>query len=100
MLERAIILYNGTSLLPDSVHLVPIASAKAREAGVRHEAAPDEGAGETLRTREREHILRVCQNTAWKIKGPDGAAAILGLNPGTLYARMKKLGLQRPVPTL
>ena len=50
----------------------------------------------TLQARERAHILRVCQATAWKIKGADGAARKLGLNPGTLYARMKKLGLSRP----
>ena len=29
----------------------------------------------------------------WHIKGPKGAAAALGLNPSTLYSRMKKLGI-------
>jgi transcriptional regulator of acetoin/glycerol metabolism len=42
------------------------------------------------------HILRICQAAAWKIKGPDRAATKLGVNPRTLYARMKKLGIQRP----
>ena len=51
---------------------------------------------DTLQARERAHILQVCQATGWKIKGPDGAAHRLGLNPGTLYARMKKLGIRRP----
>ena len=51
---------------------------------------------DTLQARERAHILQVCQATGWKIKGPDGAARRLGLNPGTLYARMKKLGIRRP----
>jgi hypothetical protein len=49
-----------------------------------------------MQARERAHILRICQATAWKIKGPDGAASKLGNNPGTLYARMKKPGIQRP----
>jgi transcriptional regulator of acetoin/glycerol metabolism len=42
------------------------------------------------------HIFRVCQATGWEIKGPTGAAVRLGLTPGTLYWRMKKLGIQRP----
>ena len=32
--------------------------------------------------------------TRWRIKGPKGAAAALGLNPATLYSRMKKLGIR------
>jgi len=28
-----------------------------------------------------------------KVEGADGAAAMLGVNPGTLRARMKKLGI-------
>ena len=51
---------------------------------------------DTLQAHEQAHILQVCQAAGWKIKGPDGAAQRLGLNPGTLYARMKKLGIQRP----
>ena len=36
------------------------------------------------------------KNTKWQIKGPKGAAMILGLKPATLYGRMKKLGITRP----
>ena len=32
----------------------------------------------------------------WRISGPAGAAALLGLEPTTLESRIKKLGLQRP----
>jgi transcriptional regulator with GAF, ATPase, and Fis domain len=32
-------------------------------------------------------------STAWRIKGPNGAARKLGLNPSTLYTRMEKLGI-------
>ncbi len=45
---------------------------------------------------ERDHILKVLQKTQWKIRGDDGAAKILELNPTTLEARMKKLGIMRP----
>ncbi len=45
---------------------------------------------------ERKHILRMLQESGWKIEGKNGAAEHLGLNPGTLRSRMKKLGIQRP----
>jgi len=96
VLERAIILSPGTSLRLEAIKLGSAPSARARERHVRPEATPDAGESDTLQARERTHILRICQATAWKIKGPDGAARKLGLNPGTLYSRMKKLGIQRP----
>jgi formate hydrogenlyase transcriptional activator len=45
---------------------------------------------------ERSHILDILKQTNWKIRGADGAALILAINPTTLEARMKKLGIQRP----
>ena len=45
----------------------------------------------TLEAVEREHILRVLEQTRWKISGKDSAAEILGLNRSTLRARMRKL---------
>ena len=45
---------------------------------------------------EREHLLRVLEQTAWRIRGKKGAAAIPGLKPTTLEFRMAKLGLRRP----
>jgi len=49
----------------------------------------------TLEGVEREYIIRVLENTGWRIEGPYGAARILGLNPSTLRTRMLKLGIQR-----
>ncbi len=57
------------------------------------DAAP-EAAARTLADAEREHILRTLERTGGRIKGPKGAAAALGLNPSTLYSRMKKLGIE------
>ncbi len=48
---------------------------------------------QTLEEVERHHILRVLDQTRWQIKGAGGAATSLGLNPATLYSRMKKLGI-------
>ncbi|MGK2945407.1 MAG: sigma-54 interaction domain-containing protein, partial [Desulfuromonadales bacterium] len=44
---------------------------------------------------ERDHILQVLKKTGWRIEGEKGAATILGLNPSTLRARMRKYGLRR-----
>jgi len=49
-----------------------------------------------LEALEKEHILKVLENTSWRIRGNNGAAEILGLKPTTLYSRMKKLGVKRP----
>ncbi len=96
VIERAIILSPGTSIQPQAVQLGPASPRQARGHHA-HDAIADAGEGDTLQARERAHIFRVCQATGWKIKGPDGAASKLGLNPGTLYWRMKKLGIKRPV---
>jgi hydrogenase-4 transcriptional activator len=42
----------------------------------------------------RRHIERVLQKTLGKVEGPGGAAEILKINPHTLRARMRKLGIQ------
>jgi formate hydrogenlyase transcriptional activator len=45
---------------------------------------------------ERHHILEALERTGWKVSGPTGAAAALGLKPTTLESRMKKHGIRRP----
>ncbi len=50
----------------------------------------------TLDAVEREHILHVLEQTQWRIEGPWGAAARLGLNPSTLRGRLRKLRITRP----
>jgi transcriptional regulator of acetoin/glycerol metabolism len=45
---------------------------------------------------EREHIVRILEQTQWKVSGKNGAAEILGLNRSTLRARMRKLGIRQP----
>ncbi|MBU3918051.1 sigma 54-interacting transcriptional regulator [bacterium] len=47
----------------------------------------------TLATMERNYIVRVLEQTQWKISGNNGAAEILGLDRSTLRARMKKLNI-------
>jgi len=46
----------------------------------------------TLEETERNQILKTLSETRWRIEGKDGAAAILGLHPSTLRARMHSFG--------
>ena len=59
------------------------------------DARPAAG-GQTLAESERDHILGVLERTGWRIKGAQGAAEVLGLKRGTLYGRMRKLGIPFP----
>ena len=49
----------------------------------------------TMEEVEKAHIIRILERTKWKLSGKNGAAELLGLNPNTLYSRMKKLGIQK-----
>ena len=51
----------------------------------------------TFRDSQRGLILQTLKAANWIIGGPDGAAARLGLKRTTLFAKMKKLGISRPV---
>ena len=51
----------------------------------------------TLEEAERQHILRALKQTQWRIAGTKGAATLLGMKRTTLQARMRKLGVRRPV---
>jgi len=55
--------------------------------------------GRTLEQVEKEYIIRVLEDTGWRIEGPNGAAKVLGLNPSTLRTRMAKLGIQKSIST-
>jgi len=45
----------------------------------------------TLREAEYHHILSALEKTGWRIKGPSGAAILLGMNSSTLYTAMRRL---------
>ena len=47
----------------------------------------------TLKQAEYQHIVAVLKKTNWQIKGPGGAAQILGMNSSTLYSAMRRLGI-------
>ncbi len=86
IIERAVILSSGNQL-----QLGPWFPEKAND-----EANDSPTHFSSLSDVERAHIQRVLEFTQWRVSGENGAAAILGMNPQTLYSRLKKLGLKRP----
>ena len=82
VIERAMIITSGAFL-----------EVVMPKSGMLQKAA----AGGTLADVEREHILAVLSGTRWRITGKGGAAELLGLERTTLYSKMKKLGISRPI---
>ena len=63
----------------------------------KFEPAPAEISNPTLEDKVRQEILAACQRSNWKLGGPRGAAARLGLKRTTLFYKMKRLGIAPPV---
>jgi len=80
--ERSIILTEG------SVLRVPLAE-------LRPQYESGEQMDHTLKTTEREHIIRVLRESRGVVSGPTGAAARLGLKRTTLQSKMQRLGITR-----
>jgi len=52
----------------------------------------------TLEDSDRALIMEILEQAGWIVGGPRGAAAKLGLKRTTLLARMRRLGISRPIP--
>jgi formate hydrogenlyase transcriptional activator len=63
----------------------------------KFEPALTEISSPTLEDRVRQEILAACQRANWKLGGPRGAAARLGLKRTTLFYKMKRLGIAPPL---
>ena len=50
----------------------------------------------TLEEKIRGEIIAACESANWKLGGPEGAAARLGVKRTTLFHKMKRLGIARP----
>ena len=102
LIERAVLLSPGKELR------IPLAELRSATAANHDASSADSFASfipstssnssiSTLEEAERQHILRALRQTEWRVAGPRGAAAILGMKRTTLQARMRKLGIRRPV---
>ncbi|SES74639.1 sigma-54-dependent Fis family transcriptional regulator [Hymenobacter actinosclerus] len=89
VVEQAVIVSQGQFLEFQGFAAGPAAPATP--------ATPTEAGGplKTLKVQERDHILAALHRTGGRVSGPQGAAVLLDINPKTLEARMKKLGIRR-----
>ncbi len=79
-IERAVILNHGRRLtLPGHDH---VPSVPAETAGFP-----------SLDQVIKNHIIDALTQCRWKVSGKNGAAALLKMNPQTLYSRMHKMGI-------
>ena len=51
----------------------------------------------TLEDSDRALIVETLEQAGWIVGGPRGAAAKLGLKRTTLLAKMRRLGISRPI---
>jgi transcriptional regulator with GAF, ATPase, and Fis domain len=96
VIERAVIFAQGGALdfdVPETSFLLDLTSFEPLDV---EQAEPKYLTESKMRRRERENLFTVLQKAAWKIKGVDGAAELLGVKPTTLIARIEKMGLKRP----
>jgi PAS domain S-box-containing protein len=77
-IERSVILSHGSVLAAPINELMVVR---------------DEGSGDSLKAREREHILRALEQSRGQLSGPRGAAARLGLPRSTLQWKLKQMGI-------
>ena len=92
VLEQAIIVSQGAFL-----EFAGFAAAPLAVAGAAAFAAPGNAPLKTLKEQERDHIMAALTRTGGRVSGAQGAALMLDINPKTLEARMKKLGIRRTV---
>jgi formate hydrogenlyase transcriptional activator len=94
VIERAVIISTGPSLRMD------VGDLKFPKAGLASEkpASPKPTNGalhSALEETERQQILKALKQSNWIVAGPNGAAALLGMNRSTLQVRIRKLGISR-----
>lgn len=94
VLERAVIISRGSMLQIDScltnTQISQPVDMSAKKTEKTHTATE-------LAKVEQDHIQEMLKASGWKVEGANGAAAKLGMNPSTLRARIRKLGIKRPV---
>ncbi len=93
LVERAVIL-SRDGVLPNPLHKKQTGPVMiATPHGTR--AFPS---SMTLEDSDRALIVEALEQAGWIVGGPRGAAAKLGLKRTTLLAKMRRLGISRPIP--
>ena len=94
VLERAVILGHGQELDLDTALGVQLAKSQRPTDSEPAAALDQPGAPlETLDAVVAHHLNRALVATRGRIDGPQGAARLLGLNPSTLRAKLRRHGI-------
>jgi len=91
LVERAVIL-SRDGVLPNPLHKK---QTEVMIPGLHHTRTYPSSM--TLEDSDRTLILKTLQQAGWIVGGPRGAAAKLGLKRTTLLAKMRRLGIFRPI---
>ena len=86
LIERSVLLSSG-----DTIKHIYLPSSKP----VAQTTGSEELLLKTIDENERDHILKILKFCGGKMAGDGGAAQILGVPPGTLYSKLKRLGIKR-----
>jgi formate hydrogenlyase transcriptional activator len=91
LVERAVIL-SRDGVLPNPLHKkqTELTIPSLHRARTSHSSL-------TLEDSDRALILETLEQAGWIVGGPRGAAAKLGLKRTTLLAKMRRLGISRPI---
>jgi formate hydrogenlyase transcriptional activator len=92
LVERAVIL-SRDGLLPNPLHKKQTEQMTPSQHRTRTFQS-----SMTLEDSDRALIVETLEQAGWIVGGPRGAAAKLGLKRTTLLAKMRRLGISRPIP--
>jgi formate hydrogenlyase transcriptional activator len=91
LVERAVIV-SQDGVLPNPLHKkqIELMASSLHHARIFHSSM-------TLEDSDRILILETLDQAGWIVGGPRGAAEKLGLKRNTLLAKMRRLGISRPI---
>jgi len=93
VVERAVILSNGPRLRLDlAMGQVPRVEAVPKISETDPLTYMTEA---EIRNKEKLNLLAALRAAKWRVWGPDGAAALLGISPSTLSYRMNAFGIEK-----
>ncbi|MDX8388627.1 MAG: sigma 54-interacting transcriptional regulator [Ghiorsea sp.] len=98
VIERAVILSKGKHLRLDLALQDSIQPAQSSSPDLVHQA--DLLTDVSLRGIERKNMLKALSLAKWKISGPSGAAALIGLKASTFTYRMNVLNIVKGVDNI
>ncbi|HMB71974.1 MAG TPA: sigma 54-interacting transcriptional regulator, partial [Gammaproteobacteria bacterium] len=96
VIERAVILSKGKVARLDLAMADILAGDTRRPEPIEKDAAHRILTEAERQHQERQNMLRALEAAKWRVSGPDGAAAMIGLKPSTFADRMKKFAITRP----